>query len=518
MASPQTDKLDHWLRRLNDKDMPLLAKTWQELSKLTSDDNSPLSAVINIILQDPGMTARVLRLANSAYYASVTYKELNTISRAVLVLGINEIKSICMFSAIISDLLKGKPRDKLVEEIAVSFHAAIQAKQLAIMKGDREPEEIFVASLLYNFGEMAFLCFGGKEVEQLDAELSKAPPSKAQSIETKVLGFRIRDITLGIGRMWNLGSMLENALTGNNPSTRTKEITLSHKFVRAVHKGWKNPEVERIVQEMSRELGVPMEGLQTMLEKSATEAANIARMYGVGSAAKKICLPDGVVMEGSFEDEKFEAELGDESRAPELLMPDPMLQLKILRELASLFHSKADVSQVLQMVMEGVYRGVGMERVIFSVLTPDRNTLIGKSAVGLDRTGLTDRFVVGVSEREPSLIATCLNKCEFIWHKPIKEDAVQNKEPTGTTPTRITKLESIAPDRKVPPNLLPVTGTGDFFLAPIVVNDKSIGIIYADRRITSRELDQESYDSFQHFVMQGNVILSFLGTKKESKK
>ncbi len=520
--SPQTEKLDHWLHRLNERDMPLLARTWNELSRLTSDDNSPLSSVIGIILQDPGMTARVLRLANSAYYAAASYKELNTISRAVLVLGVNEIKSICMFSAIITDLLKGKPRDKLIEEIAVSFHAAVQAKQLAILKGDREPEEVFVASLLYNFGEMAFLCFGGKEVEQLDAELSKTPKAKPTAVEAKVLGFKLRDITLGISRMWNLGSLLENSLTGSAPTPRTKGITLSHKFVRAAHKGWNNPEVERIMQEMNRELGVPLDGLQTMLESCATEAANIARMYGVGSAAKKICLPNGIVLEGPCEDEQFTEDSQEVvlARETELLKPDPMLQLKILRDLAALFHSGSDVSQVVQMVMEGLYRGVGLERVMFAVLTPDRTTLVGKTAVGTDVVGLADRFVVGVSEREPSVFTRCLNSREFLWPRDDVAATLAAIEAAKIGPNNEAKAkQAVAKIREereklLPANLLEVLGKGDYFLAPVVVNDKAIGAFYADRRLTSRNLDQESFDSFQHFVIQGNVILSFLGTKK----
>lgn len=504
MAIKEKEKLDQWLKRLNDKDMPLLAKTSHELSRLTSDDNSPLSAVVSIILQDPGMTARVLRLANSAYYTSSSYRELSTISRAILILGINEIKSICMFSAIISDLLKGKPRDRLIEEIAISFHSAVQAKRIAILKGDKEPEEIFIASLLYNIGEMAFLCFGGREVEHLQSELETSPQSKASSIEMKVLGFKIKDISVSLSKTWNLGSLLENTLFDPNSNTRTKEIALSHKFVRCLEKGgWGNQDANRVLQEISRELSISAENLQSVIESSATEAANIAKMYGVGVAAKRICLPYGTISETDASEEKCHISDTDNivsnSFDKEILKPDPILQLKILRDLASISHTRSDIGQVLQLAMEGIYRGVGMERVLFAVLTPDRNFLIGKSAMGINVIGFADSFVVGVSNRENSLFSNCLQSRNFTWYKSGEYNTAQKNS-----------IYSI------PQNLYTSLGKEDFFIAPVLVNNKAIGIFYADRQVSKNALEQESFDAFQHFAIQCNVILNCIGQKRPS--
>ena len=64
------------------------------------------------------------------------------------------------------------------------------------------------------------------------------------------------------------------------------------------------------------------------------------------------------------------------------LDPDPMLQLQILRELSSLMEVQPDFNSVLEMVLEGMYRGIGMDRTLFALRTPDHRFLVGRYALG----------------------------------------------------------------------------------------------------------------------------------------
>ena len=61
---------------------------------------------------------------------------------------------------------------------------------------------------------------------------------------------------------------------------------------------------------------------------------------------------------------------------------DPLLQLKILRDLAILLSGNPSLNEVLQLVLEGIYRGLGMSRAVFALLTPDRRRMAGKVALG----------------------------------------------------------------------------------------------------------------------------------------
>lgn len=480
------EKLDVWLRRINETDMPVLSKTIQEINRITSNENSPLSALTKVILHDPSMTAHVLRLANSAYYHTGNRPEMNTVSRAVMMLGFNEIKSICLFSAVISDLLKGKPHERLLSEMALGFQSAVQARRLAIARGDRDPEEVFVAALLYNFGELAFHCYGGELSEKLEKEMLRVPEGRRQSVEVKVLGFKLRDLTHGIGRMWKFGSFFESVVVGGTNNQRAKGVILSHKFAHAVKQGWDSPEVVRMYQEMSRELGIKEEELEPILQSSAEEAVEIAKLYGAQKAARFVTLPGDKAVAGEVQGEEVE-------EGPEWPQPDPMLQLKILREMMAMLQVGPEYNQVLEMVLEGLNRGSGLDRALFAILTPDRTVLIGKTAVGLRAVGIAEQFVVNLEAGQANIFFEVLESRKPIW---IEESDWVSRP--GIFPKRAFDL----------------LGKGPFFLAPVVSNDKTIGIFYADRRESNRALDAECFDSFQAFIMQANMCLSFLGSMK----
>lgn len=144
--------------------------------------------------------------SNSTYFNPAGHA-IRTISRAVVVLGFDVVKSLCLSIALINALLKGGPQQaRVMELMARSFHAAIQARAFAIACKNRSPEEVYVAALLSNLGEMAFWCFGGDKAQELDRVLRDGmDPAQA---ELKVLGFRLSRLTESLNREWSLSPLL----------------------------------------------------------------------------------------------------------------------------------------------------------------------------------------------------------------------------------------------------------------------------------------------------------------------
>ncbi|HLP31602.1 MAG TPA: GAF domain-containing protein, partial [Geothrix sp.] len=214
---------------------------------------------------------------------------------------------------------------------------------------------------------------------------------------------------------------------------------------------------------------------------NAREAAKVAALYGAGTAAKVIPQPGAGVgfLEGEMDLEVAGAK------------PDGMLQLRILRELSSLLEGKADSSIVMELVLEGIYRGIGMDRTLFALLTPDRSELRTKFMLGAKREQLADHFhfrMAGATH----VFGQVLEKQAALW-----VDAQIHPEQ----------------ERLLPMEVVSVTGRIPFFVAPIVVNDRSIGLFYADRGVTGRPLDEESYESFRHFAQQASLGLSHLAKR-----
>jgi hypothetical protein len=70
--------------------------------------------------------------------------------------------------------------------------------------------------------------------------------------------------------------------------------------------------------------------------------------------------------------------------------------------------------------------------------------------------------------------------------------------------------DNAALKRLVNDQVAEVTRGADFFVTPIEIRGKVIGVFYADRQPSGRELDAESFSSFKHFASQGNLALTCL--------
>ena len=482
--------LSQWVSLLNDKGLPLFGHTLAQILKTTQSDLSPISALTGIILHDPAMTSHVLKLANSAYYSN-TEGGLITVSRAILVLGFDEVKRIAVSCALIDNLLSGKARDRLNDVMAQSFHAAAQAEQLSRETGNGSPEEVFISSLLLRLGEMAFWCFGEDLADKLEDRISQGDISQPKA-EHEVLGFRLQELTTALAREWHLGDMLEEAAHPVITSpVQVSFISECHKLAKTVGKdGWASEDVSRIVNRISLLSKKKVDQVRLVIENTAAQTVTTLKSFGLDTIAESIPIPG---RKRPQEIQKIIKPSADEAIPADMpLEPDPILQLKIFRELAALTSKGGDINVVLEMVLEGLFRGIGMDRAIFALLSPDMGSLRAKYVLGRGRNELLEKFTFELNAEKPSFFSQLMKDNQSMW---VPEEPNQE----------VRKL--------IGPSIRSVIGQGEFFVAPMRIRSRSIGAFYADRRTTSRPLDAESYESFKHFISQANASLVILSSR-----
>jgi len=114
-------------------------------------DSTALERRIN---RDPSLTAQILRVANSAYYGC--QQEVSTVSRAIVVIGIKEVRNICISVALIQQFQGLEPascfdRDRFwIHCFAVANHAALLADDLGL----ECKEGAYVLGLLHDIGRL----------------------------------------------------------------------------------------------------------------------------------------------------------------------------------------------------------------------------------------------------------------------------------------------------------------------------------------------------------------------------
>ncbi|MGD8926172.1 MAG: HDOD domain-containing protein, partial [Thioalkalispiraceae bacterium] len=386
----QIHSLTDWVRYLNEEEMPVFAHTARSLAAVTGKLDTPVAELSHLILQDSSMTARVLRLANSVYY-NPSGKSINTVSVAILMLGFNEVKNIALSIAMIDTILRGIQHVHVVEEMARSLHAAVQARAIAKSRGVKDVEEVFIAALLYRLGNMAFWCFPRGAEKALDAEYTVAN-SEAEA-EKKIIGFRLAQLTEALNDEWHLSHLLDEMFSESAEHTEhVKDIDQAYDLVIAVEQGWGSIDTRDAIQAISQRTALSFEDTVEMVHQSAKAAAQTAMEYGAVNAGKMINLP-----------ESLEIDIQEYGADEKGFVPDLNLQLGILRELTVMLRDKVDLNTILGTVLEGIYRALGMDRTVLAFITADGKLLKAKYVYGKDSARFENCFEFDVTSAESNI-------------------------------------------------------------------------------------------------------------------
>lgn len=103
------------------------------------------------ILRDPGLTARVIQIANSSLYGSCG---ATSISRAFNVMGLNGVRS-AVTRFVIQQVSARHASASNFDHMSLWTHSmavATTARMLALMKGEGQAEELYVVGMLHEFG------------------------------------------------------------------------------------------------------------------------------------------------------------------------------------------------------------------------------------------------------------------------------------------------------------------------------------------------------------------------------
>ena len=472
--------LEAWVHRISEQDIPIFKHTVTAIAEVTQDDDSSASELAKVILQDASLTARILKIANSIAY-NPSGVPINTISRAVFFIGFNTVRTISLSLAIIDALLKNRTREHVLEIMARSLHAAVQSRSFSEQRGDDSPEEVFIATLLYNLGEMAFWCVAGKEGDTI-LETMQQKDCDAETAQLEVLGFTFKELTIGLTQDWHLGDLLHSAV--NKPklkNPRIQNIILAQELAREAVKGWHTPETRVTLEKIATHLDISSESVKELTHENVKKAVATAQNFGAAIAASLIPTPGAKpeVMEDEFEDQMGYPEA------------DPMLQLNILRDLSSMLNDKPDLNIIMETILEGIYRGVGMDRAVFAMLTPDKSLLRAKHVLGEDADKFSRVFTFNISVN-PNVFSEALQKNQSIW--------VQG----GNGEHR-----SLLSD-----GLLSTLNCRDFYISPVVINGRPVGLFYADRQPSERELDAASFESLKHFAQQACMAIMHVSSQR----
>lgn len=198
-----------------------LPDSYLRIKQLMESDTADLDDIAEVILLDPVLTSKLLKLANSAIYR-LPY-QVESINKALLVLGktqvYNLVTSIGVSTACSNLNTSSIDLERFWEQ---SVNAALIAKYLAAHCGLRQPDRLYVAGLLHNIGELVVSQQAPEISNRCQQYNADVKPWQLQQAE---LGFTYASCGAELLHLWQL------------PDTIVTPLTLQHtsKFEGAEH-------------------------------------------------------------------------------------------------------------------------------------------------------------------------------------------------------------------------------------------------------------------------------------------
>ncbi|MBI4569578.1 MAG: HDOD domain-containing protein [Planctomycetes bacterium] len=214
-------------------DLPPLPRIVTELQALLADSATTARDVGALISRDPALATKLLKIANSPFYAPA--REITTISGAVVLLGFQAVRGIVLAVSIAGALGRqssrtGFDRPAFWEH---SFAVGAIAREIAKRRGETEMEEYFVAGLVHDLGKVVLDKFLPAEFTGVVERVAGSDGQMSMlAAERELLGTdhtRVGEIVL---RRWGLPDQIVGAVRYHH---EPGEADSSAREVAAVH-------------------------------------------------------------------------------------------------------------------------------------------------------------------------------------------------------------------------------------------------------------------------------------------
>ncbi|MBF7143030.1 MULTISPECIES: HDOD domain-containing protein [Pseudomonas] len=179
--------------------LPSIPKVAQDLIAQFDNPSSSLEAIARNIEKDPVISAKILRLANSARFKGA--RESTSIEDAAMRLGFNTMRTLVLASAV-TGAFSAPASFNLKAFWLKSFQVASIARVLAKQSG-QDPEVAFTTGLMHNIGELLIQTGAPEMVERLNARRATTSPAHAAD-ETVQIGFGYPEVGAELAKRWNL--------------------------------------------------------------------------------------------------------------------------------------------------------------------------------------------------------------------------------------------------------------------------------------------------------------------------
>lgn len=483
-SSKQQDAtIEFLLRRMKrKKDFPALSESLFKINKIVEEDEQGFDALANAIVEDFALTNKILKIVNSAYYRR-SGGEVKTISRAVMMLGFEAIRSIAV-SLILIDHLHDKAQAKQLKDQVVScLYSGVFAKNLADKSQIKNKEEVFLSGIFHNLGKLLTIFYFNEESLEIEKLISEENLKEEQA-SSKILGVSYSRLGVAIAKEWELPHYIVNTINPYNTKANSKRLqlneeekihaisSLSNELTSLIEKNknsdWRQHSV-KLWRQYTPQLHLKDRDLTTLADQAKEDLIDLNSILNI-NMSKSLIIEGLESKEPTLaEDQKLISDteqtlvINHEKTPVQKAISDEVTLTRedILKagidDINAMLSEEYSVTDIFRLCLEVMYRALKFDHAVVCMVNNKKNIMEAKFGHGINNTFLA-QFQFSL-KYQADVFHLALEKGVDVFIK-------------DTTDAIISK--------KIPAWYQQIIEAETFIILPIMVNKKPIGLFYGD--------------------------------------
>lgn len=481
-------------------------------SKAVTSSRSSANELAALILKDYSLSSRLLKVANSAMFGDFSGK-ISTISRAVVLLGFEQVH-LTATGLIFFEQLQDKASSHYIKEgILSSFLSGILARDLAKYYKCAEAEKYFLGAMFHNFGRLLTMYYFPDEYQNYLVFLQKNGSDERAMVQA--IGKTFTTLGVGIAKEWCLPEDLVLSMTPPEADELArKDNSITHNqgisaFANELCDISMNvPPTQRlrhlsVLLRKYRELyPLPQETIIAMMDSALIEIKKFSDVLRLNS--DDVSNMDKRTFNNLDPDDTLTDEDSINSTRSNLvklqIIDTPIPQLTNnstaeernesliggIQEITNVMLEDASLDEILTMILETIYRGIGFDKVIIFFKDSKIEQMKARFSLGSSLKNFLKGFSFTIDSEEPDLFSTSILDGSDLYIPNISDTHIRDLKPEWF------RGAIFSPS---------------FVLYPIVVNRKCIGLIYAGHNDTVEELTTQQLNAIKTLRNQAALAI-----------
>jgi len=463
-----------------DEEMFALGASIARVVDMASSDDQGTHDLAYYVVSDPALTQRILRLSNTIQYRTTSGAPVTTISRAISLLGFDNVKTTALAMLLVDALDSSEHADSVRVELEAALCASLVGREMARHSFYQGAEQAAICALFKNLGPLLVASHAWERYREIAALVAGGKHTEGQASQM-ILGCSYDALSQAVLQEWKLPDMIvraQNALAptavrvaANRGEWMRQVASFSQDVARLLaktHEPIGSPEAKALLARygdaldldngrMEALLSAVQEGMSGLLESMNMQPAPRSEPVVPESSLPNVLML--ATLDAGEEEQVGAHPSGKPKNARELLLAG-------VQDVTQLRATGGKVNDVVLAVLETIHSALGFRFATVCLKDPKSGQFRARLALGEEGARLQAGFAFPMASSRDLFHLAMENDADLMI-----SDASSNK------------IRDLLPEwhRKLLPD------ARSFIVLPLVVGKMQLGLFYADRTVEAHE-------------------------------